>query len=74
MVNPITCGDLLSLGLNFRIQRVSKLITQEEIANMAGVSVKDVESFENDSYIDSNTRDKLLRAYIIIRELRKPFY
>ena len=56
-------------GSYARIQRVCRLLTQQEIAAMVGVTQKDVELFENNQYIQPATQTKLVQIYKLIKEM-----
>ena len=49
--------------LDAKIQRISRLLTQQEIARIAGVSQEDVDLFEHRQPMDSVVREKLLKLY-----------
>ena len=61
--------SVLSGGSNARIQRVCRLLTQQEIAAMVGVTQKDVELFEDNQYIQPTTQAKLVQIYKLIKEI-----
>jgi transcriptional regulator with XRE-family HTH domain len=60
--------DDLSLGMTARIQRVCRKLTQQEMADMAGVCQNAVESFESNQCLNPIIKRKLLRAYDLIVE------
>lgn len=62
------CFEDTSLGMLARVQRVFRRQTREEMANLAGVYLKDVESFESNQRLRPMTKLKLLRAYDLIVE------
>jgi len=64
-----TATGVLSSGSYARIQRVCRLLTQQEIAAMAGVAQKDVELFENNQYVQPATQMKLVQIYKLIKEM-----
>ena len=68
MPEAITFNEALSEGLKARIQRVSRVLTQKEIADVAGVTERDVTLFENNQRLDPTARRKILRTYDLIRE------
>ena len=59
--------DDVSLGNTCKIQRVCRLQTQQEIADIAGVSQKDVELLESNQRLPLIIKRKLLRAYDLIK-------
>ena len=56
------------LGRRARMQRVSRLLTQQEIATIAGVYPEDVELFENNQYLNPITKHKIARTFELITE------
>lgn len=62
-----TFNQALSLGSMHRSQCDSISLTQKEIAIMAGVSKKEVELFERDQYLRPITRQKIIRAFELIK-------
>ena len=66
MTEDISFDDL-SLGNTCKIQRVCRLQTQQDIADIAGVSQEDVESLESNQNLDPIIKHKLLKAYDLIK-------
>jgi len=64
----VLCFDDLSLGNFAKIQRVCWRLTPQEMAGKAGVSQKDVNSFEDNQRLPLILKLKLLRAYDLIVE------
>ena len=56
-----TVDQVLSLGSKARRLRVSQLLTQKELANVAGVSREDVYSLEHNLPLQLDAKRKLLR-------------
>jgi len=52
------------IQLKAKIRRISSLLTKQEIAKIAGVSLEDVDLFERDQPMNHKARRKLLDAYI----------
>jgi transcriptional regulator with XRE-family HTH domain len=50
-----------SIGFKARKLRTSKLLTQQELAKMAGVSRQEIDSFERNLPLALDTRRKILR-------------
>ena len=73
MAETLTFNDL-SLGNIAKIQRVCRLLTQQEIADMANVSQKDVGLFESNNHVNLTIKRKLLRAYDLIIEAKNEFF
>ncbi len=51
----------LSLGSKVRRLRVSQLLTQEELANMAGVSLEELDLLEQNMPVQLGVRCKVLK-------------
>lgn len=62
--------DSASLGTIARIQRVCRRLTEQEMADMAGVCQRDIDLFESDQRLSPFTKRKLLRAYDLIVEAK----
>ena len=52
------------LALQARIRYISRRLSTEEIANIAGVSKEDVDLFEQNELINPVAKRKLLNAYM----------
>ncbi|MFH1652036.1 MAG: hypothetical protein ABID87_08060 [Chloroflexota bacterium] len=52
------------IALQAKIKRVSKLLTREAIAQLANVSVEDVDMFERGLPLHPAIAQRLLRAYL----------
>ncbi len=72
MAIGLTSNSALPLGSYARIQRVSQLLTQQEIAAIAGVTQKDVDLFENNQHINPITRFQLIRILELIKDTPPP--
>ena len=72
MAIGLTSNSVLPLGSYARIQRVSQLLTQQEIAAIAGVTQKDVDLFENNQHINPITRLQLIRTLELIKDIPPP--
>jgi len=59
----VTFFDDISFGGLARIQRVFWRLTQQDMANITGVSQKDIESFETNQCLSPIIKRKLLRTY-----------
>ena len=68
MMNEAISFDDVSLGMIAKIQRVLQRLTTQDIASLACVCEKDVESFERNQLLPCVTNLKLLSAYNIIIE------
>ena len=64
MAQILSAEHVLPLGLKAKIQRVSRLLTQQELAAIAGVSQEDVDLLESNQPLRPDARRKLLRALI----------
>ena len=64
MTQVLFAEHVLPLGLKAKIQRVSRLLTQQELAAIAGVSQEDVDLLESNQPLRPDTRRKLLRALL----------
>ena len=60
--------DDIAFGDLARVQRVCWRLTQEKMADITGVSQKDIELFETDQCLSPIINRKLLRAYDLIGE------
>jgi len=63
-----TFFDDIAFGDLARIQRVCWQLTQEKMADITGVSHKDIELFETNQRLSPIINRKLLRAYDLIGE------
>jgi len=61
MTAVLTLDRRTSPGFQARSLRISLLLTQQELANMAGVSQKEVGLFENNWPVQLDIKRKLLR-------------
>jgi len=68
MMNEAISFDDVSLGMIAKIQRVLQRLTTQDIASLACVCEKDVESFERNQLLPCVTNFKLLSAYNTIIE------
>ena len=50
-----------SVGVKARRLRISQLLTQQELANLAGVSLEEVDLFEHNLPVRLDARRKLLK-------------
>ena len=62
MAQILSAEHVLPLGLKAKIQRVSRLLTQQELAAIAGVSQEEVDLLESNQPLHPDTKRKLLRA------------
>ena len=72
MAKNLAADGALSVGSFARIHRVSRLLTQREMAAMAGVAKEDVESFENNQPINPIVRLQLIKTVELIKALPFP--
>ena len=72
MAAVVTSNNVLSLGSYARIQRVSRILTQREVAAMAGVTQEDVELFENNEPIHPIVKLQLTKTIELIKDLPFP--
>ena len=61
MTAVLTFNPEMSLGLKMRNRRVSLLLTQQELANIVGISEEQVDLFENSLPLPLEAKCKLLR-------------
>ena len=73
MTKAPTFNDALSPGLYARIQRVSRLLTQQEIAAIAGVTQEDVELLESNRRLHRVAKRKLMKTFELIKAVPLPF-
>lgn len=57
-------GQEYEIELQAKIRRISRLLTKQEIANIAHVSQEDVDLFERGQALNPVAKHKLLNAYI----------
>ena len=76
MTQSISSGGVTSLGKMARIRRIYQGQTLQDVADIAGVSPREVELFENDRHLSPDIKRKLLRAYdlLVETESEKQFY
>jgi len=55
----------LSIGLRAKMCRVSRLLTQEELSVLAGVSIEDVRLLEDDIHLKTAAQGRLLKELAI---------
>jgi len=67
MTSVLTCARESSIGFKVKRLRISKLLTQQELASMAGVSVEKVDLFEHNLPLPLDTRRKILRELLAQR-------
>ena len=60
-VEVLSANHGLSLGFQARVRRVARLLTQRELAELAGVSPKDVGTLESGRLPSPDIAEKLLR-------------
>ena len=70
MTAVITLQRASSLGFKARRLRISQLLTQQELANMAGVSLEEVDLFEHNLPLTVDARRKILKE-LWARKARK---
>lgn len=61
MTSVLTFARESSIGFKVKRLRISKLLTQQELASMADVSVEKVDLFEHNLPLPLDTRRKILR-------------
>jgi len=61
MTSVLTFARESSIGFKVKRLRISKLLTQQELASMAGISVEKVDLFEHNLPLPLDTRRKILR-------------
>lgn len=61
MTSVLTFARESSIGFKAKRLRISKLLTRQELASMAGVSVEKVDLFEHNLPLSLDTRRKILR-------------
>ena len=61
MPEVLSVNHELSLGFKAKRLRVSQLLTQQELANMAGVSQEEVNLLEHDMPLQLDAKRKLLK-------------
>ena len=59
------------IPLQAKIRYVSRLLTKQEIANIARVSQEDVDLFEQGQPMNPAARQKLLNAYIFKKTINR---
>ena len=62
MTTVLTYSRESSIGFKVRRLRLSEYLTQQELANMAGVSLQEVALFERNMLIPLDSRRKILKA------------
>lgn len=62
MTTVLSADQILSLGFKARRLRLSRLLTTQELAIMAGVSREDVNLLENNLPLQLDSKRKLFRA------------
>ncbi len=67
MTSVLTFARESSIGFKVKRLRISKLLTQQELANMAGISVEKVDLFEHNLPLPLDTRRKILRELLAQR-------
>jgi len=67
MTSVLTFARESSIGFKVKRLRISKLLTRQELANMAGVSVEKVDLFEHNLPLPLDTRRKILRELLAQR-------
>jgi transcriptional regulator with XRE-family HTH domain len=70
MTSVLTFTRESSIGFKVKRLRISQLLTQRELADMAGVSPKEVDLFEHNLPLPLDTRRKILRE-LWARKTRK---
>ena len=60
MTTALLAEQVTSLGFKARIKRVARLMTQEELAEVVGVSREDVSLLENGETLSPDTAQRLL--------------
>ena len=61
MTKVLTLARESSIGFKARRLRISQLLTQRQLAKMAGVSLEEVELFEHNLPVPLDSRRKILR-------------
>ena len=56
-----------SIGFKVRRLRISQLLTQQELANMAGVSLEEVDLFEHNLPLPLDAKRKILKKLLSIK-------
>ena len=59
------------IALQARIRYISRLLTKQEIANIAHVTEEDVDLFERNQVMNPIAKRKLLNAYILKNTLNQ---
>jgi len=67
MTSVLTFARESSLGFKVKRLRITKLLTQQELASMAGVSVEKVDLFEHNLPLPLDIRRKILRELLAQR-------
>jgi DNA-binding XRE family transcriptional regulator len=62
MATMVTYELQLPIGVKARRLRISQLLTQRELADMAGVSQKEVDLFEHDLPVTLDARRRILKV------------
>ena len=67
MTAVLTYARESSIGFKARRLRISKLLTRRELADMAGVSLEEVDLFEHSMPLPLDTKRKILRELWAIK-------
>jgi transcriptional regulator with XRE-family HTH domain len=61
MKSELSLAIKASPGVNAKRMRISKLLTQQELADMAGVSLEEVDLFEQNLPVPLDARRRILK-------------
>ena len=64
MAKVLTAGYTLSPGFKAKKMRVSLMLTQQELANLAGVSREEVDLFEQNFPVRLEIKNKILKELL----------
>lgn len=67
MTTVTTLARESSIGFKVRRLRISQLLTQQELANMAGVSLEEVDLFEHNLPLPLDAKRKILKKLLSIK-------
>ena len=67
MTSVLTFARESSIGFKVKRLRISKLLTQQELANMAGISVEKVDLFEHNLPVQLDIKQKLLKKLYAVK-------
>ena len=70
MTAIISVDQELSLGFKARRLRVCQLLTQQKLANMAGVSLEEVGLFEHNLPVQLDVKRKLIRELLARKAIK----